>query len=149
MKKFTFTLNRLLSYRERLLDEEKNRLGQLRLNQMQIEARIAELKAAFARLSRELVEEQAAGIPAFRLRSYNLKLTSLRGQLDQLRRDLARATAAVERQMTVVVEASREVSKLEKLEEKQLEVYMEDVRKAEAIELDEFVSSDTIRKMIS
>lgn len=149
MKKFAFTLDRLLSYRERLLDEEKNRLGQLRMTQLQIEARIAELKAAFNELSREIVEEQAAGIPAFRLRGFDLKLRGLRGQLDYMAGELIKATAAVDRQMGVVVEASREVSKLEKLEEKQKEAYFEDVRKAEAVELDEFVASDTIRKKIS
>jgi len=149
MKKFAFTLDRLRNYRERLLDEEKNKLGQLRMIQIQIEERIAQLEQAFTVLAGELLAEQQAGLPAYKLKSYDIKMTSVRNQLKQLARDLVQATEAVDVQMGVVVLASQEVSKLDKLEEKQREDYNMEVRKAEANEIEEFVSSDTIRKMIS
>lgn len=149
MKKFLFTLGRLRNYRDRLLDEEKNKLGQLRQKQIEIEQRIEMLKQSFLDISKELLEEQRKGLPAYKLRSFDLKLTSVRELLKQLEIDLKKATLDVDEQMDVVVEAQREVTKLDKLEEKQREAYDADVRKAEADRIEELVSSNAIRKSIS
>ena len=51
--------------------------------------------------------------------------------------------------MGVVLAASQEVSKLDKLEERQLEEYKKDAAKEEELFISELVSSDSIRKQIS
>ena len=149
MKKFKFSLDKMRNYRDQLLDEEKNRLAQLKQIQFGIEQKIHELEFSFYELSQEMKTEQEKGTYISKLRTYDSQLTNVRHQLNQLSLDLSKAQENVDRQMTVVVSASQEVSKLDKLEEKQLEEYQKDVAKAEEALIDEFVSSDSIRKQIS
>ena len=146
MKKFQFTLDKMRSYTEQILDEEKNTLSVLKQVQFQIEFKIARLEKSFADISLELREDERKGIEAALLRGYNLQLTSIRNQLKELRFELKKATREVEKQMEKVVAASKEVSKLDKLEEKQYEEYQKTVAKTEELFIDEFVSSDLIRK---
>ena len=56
----------------------------------------------------------------------------------------ALAKLEVKRQVQVVVQATQEVSKLDKLQDKQLEEYRKMVMKAEELEIEEFVSSRRI-----
>lgn len=141
MKKFQFTLSRTLDYREQILTEEKNTLASLQGQQNVIEQKIAFLEQEFQRISREMAREQLQGIPVFRLVAYDGQRTNIRRQLEQLHVDLTEAEKAVNQQIDVVVEASQEVSKLDKLREKQLEEYNKAVAAAEELVIEEFVSA--------
>ena len=146
MKKFRFTLDKMRGYTQQLLDEEKNILARLKQVQFEIEARIENLENSFADISLELQEDERNGIEASALMGYNLQMTNIRNQLKELRIELKKAIRDVDKQLEKVVAASKEVSKLDKLEEKQLEEYQKTVAKGEEIFIDEFVSSDIIRR---
>ena len=62
MKKFRFSLDRMRDYREQLLEEEKNTLSRLNAARDQIQGRIEFLGREFARISREMLREQAEEI---------------------------------------------------------------------------------------
>lgn len=145
MKKFEFSLSHMKDYRERLLDEEKGTLQRLKAERDQIENDIARLENDFAELSRKMQEKAEKGTTIVELKKYSAQMDNVRLQIKELEKALVRAEAKVEKQMQVVVEANQEVSKLEKLEEKQLEEYRHLVNKAEEDRIDEFVSQNLVR----
>ena len=102
MKKFTFTLHKMLDYKDQILDEEKNRLATLQHQRNVIEGRIEKLQQEFDRISQEMHEEERRGIPAFRLQGYNLQLVNIRRQLEELQQELKEAQQAVDRQIKAV-----------------------------------------------
>ncbi|MCR2024318.1 flagellar export protein FliJ [Anaerotruncus colihominis] len=144
MKKFKFTLARMLDYKDQLLDEEKNKLALLRQKKQEIDDHIESLLRELDKLSETMLQEQERGITAFQLLSYESQRTNIRRQIEQLKKEQALAKLEVKRQVQVVVQATQEVSKLDKLQDKQLEEYKKMVMKAEELEIEEFVSSRRI-----
>ena len=144
MKKFKFTLGRMLDYKDQLLDEEKNKLALLRKKKQEIDDHIESLLRELDKISVTMRQEQERGITAFQLLSYELQRTNIRRQIEQLKKEQALAKLEVKRQVQVVVQATQEVSKLDKLQDKQLEEYRKMVMKAEELEIEEFVSSRRI-----
>ncbi len=139
MKKFTFSLGRMRDYKERLLEEEQGTLQRLKNEQAQLQHRIDRLDEAFQQLSRRMEREQAEGVTALEMRGYSLQLESTRLQLRELRGELKKAAERVAAQTRIVVAAHQEVSKLDKLEDRQYETYREQVNKAEEQRVEELV----------
>ena len=144
MKKFKFTLGRMLDYKDQLLDEEKNKLALLRKKKQEIDDHIESLLRELDKISVTMRQEQERGITAFQLLSYESQRTNIRRQIEQLKKEQELAKLEVKRQVQVVVQATQEVSKLDKLQDKQLEEYRKMVMKAEELEIEEFVSSRRI-----
>ena len=144
MKKFKFTLGRMFDYEDQLLDEEKNKLALLRKKKQEIDDHIESLLRELDKISVTMRQEQERGITAFQLLSYESQRTNIRRQIEQLKKEQALAKLEVKRQVQVVVQATQEVSKLDKLQDKQLEEYRKMVMKAEELEIEEFVSSRRI-----
>lgn len=145
MKKFHFSLQAMRDYRERLLDEEKGTLQRLKAERDGIEEHLRRLEEEFARLSLEMVKAQMQGTTIIELRKLSAQLDNLRLQIEEQRTLLEQAEAKVEQQMSVVVAANQEVSKLDKLEERQREEYRHQVNKVEEDRIDELVSQNLVR----
>ena len=146
MKKFHFTLDKLLDFKGQVLEREKNSLASL--NAQKAEA--LEMKAA---LELEMKEAQddfnyraQKGISAMEMFIFKEHHNTLRLQIEDIKASIVSLDAAVERQLGVVTEASKEVKSLEKLEEKQLEEYKAAATKENEQFIEEFVSGQSIRK---
>lgn len=148
MKKFVFSLQRLLDLRNTVLEEEKTRLGQLQAALHRIEGQIASLKAAFAQLARQLADAQAEGVTIAELMALNAHRDNIDLQLKELALRRADARLRVDKQLQVVVEASREVSKLEKVQQRQYELYREMEKRAEAARVEELVVNNISRRVV-
>ena len=145
MKKFEFSLRHMRDYRERLLDEEKGTLQRRKAERDQIENDIARLEGDFAALSRKMQEKAEKGTTVIELRKLSAQMDNVRLQIQDLEKALVKAEQRVEKQMDVVVEANKEVTKLDKLEEKQREEYSQQVSKGVEDRIDEFVSQNLTR----
>lgn len=145
MKKFEFSLSHILDYRERLLDEEKGALQRVKAERDAIEENIRRLDREFAEASLKMVKAQMEGTTIVEIRKIGAQLDNIRMQQEQLKKDLQKAELKVDHQMKVVVAANQEVSKLDKLQERQLEEYRHDVGKAEEDRVDEFVAQTLCR----
>lgn len=139
MKKFEFTMHKVLDLRNTVLDEEKNRLGQLQAAVRAIEDKQHRMEQARDELSEEMRAAQTEGITIAELLGYNARKNNIYIQLKELENQLIEANKKVDVQMQKVVEASREVSKLEKVEERQYENYRDMVKKAETALIEELV----------
>ncbi len=123
MKKFNFTLQSLKKYNDQMLDSEKSVLGRLRAElaemQAELDAKTAEYELSIDKLN-ELVR---GGTTAMRLSLHKKYVSSLQQDIYRIKGRMAQKRDEVEQQLQRVIDATKEVSKLEKLEEKQLEEY--------------------------
>lgn len=131
MKK-TFRLQKVLEYRERLVDIEKNKLAEINAKLERTKAHIIEAD----RLINEKVDEREGCEPAFRTMydKYIKKLTVDKNALLKLRRQLE---LNIELQKKKVVEAIERHKIMLKLKEKHVENYRAYLNKEEMKMIDE------------
>lgn len=141
MKKFNFTLQSLKNYNDQVLDSEKSVLGRLRAElaemQAELDAKTTEYELSIDKLN-ELVR---GGTTAMRLSLHKKYVSSLQQDIYRIKGRMAQKRDEVEQQLQRVIDATKEVSKLEKLEEKQLEEYRYAAQKEQEQIIEEFVSN--------
>ena len=141
MKKFHFTLETLKKYNDRILDTEKNTLGILRAEAAEIEKELARTQHRLNLAHEEKRRLCKKGTTPVELTVQQRYISELNLRIHELEADLEMKKRQVEAQLQKVVEATKEVSKLEKLEEKQLEEYRTAEKKEEEAFIEEFVSN--------
>lgn len=148
MKKFHFTLDKMLRYKDSMLQEEKNKLMQIRAEKNSVDMQIEQAQENMGRLDQERTEKAVKGISVIEMRSYAYNIDNTRRHLKALAQEQEKLARLVEKQLAVVVERTQEVSGLEKLRDKQLEEYNESVMKEEELTVMELVSSKYIREQV-
>lgn len=141
MKKFNFTLQSLKKYDDQVLDSEKSILGRLRAElaemQSELDAKAAEYEQSIDKLN-ELVR---GGTTAMRLSLHKKYVSSLQQDIYRIKGLMTHKREEIENQLQKVIDATKEVSKLEKLEEKQLEEYRYASQKEQEQIIEEFVTN--------
>lgn len=141
MKKFNFTLQSLKKYDDQVLDSEKSILGRLRAElaemQSELDAKAAEYEQSIDKLN-ALVR---GGTTAMRLSLHKKYVSSLQQDIYRIKGLMAHKREEIENQLQKVMDATKEVSKLEKLEEKQLEEYRYASQKEQEQIIEEFVTN--------
>ena len=131
----------LKKYNDQMLDSEKSVLGRLRAElaemQAELDAKTAEYELSIDKLN-ELVR---GGTTAMRLSLHKKYVSSLQQDIYRIKGRMAQKRDEVEQQLQRVLDATKEVSKLEKLEEKQLEEYRYAAQKEQEQIIEEFVSN--------
>lgn len=145
MKRFEFSLNKLMGYKKQVLDREKNNLAHLRMQQQQMQEEKMQLEAKLRHSADEFRELSGKGITVMQITMFKSYHQSLRMQIKELENSIEEMEKKVQRQLGVVIDATKEVSSLEKLEEKQLEEYKFKVQKAEEQFISEYVMNSTYR----
>ena len=145
MKKFHFTLGRMLDFKNQILDKEKDTLGRIRREKNEIDEKILRYERQLAEASDKMIAKQSQGVPARQLILYSIQAEHTRQYLKQLRKEQLALEKEVERQTEVVRKASQDVSSLEKLKERQWEQYCYEANKAYQEEILEFVSGRLVR----
>ena len=146
MKKFVFSLDHMRDYKELVLDEERGVLSHLNAKRNALQQQIDSLQKRFREVSVELKTAQQQGTTIQKIRSYGVQLENIRLQLADLRVLLLAAEQEVEKQMAVVLAANQEVSKLDKLYDKQYEVYAQETKKSQEQEVEELISMEIGRE---
>ncbi len=139
MKKFKFSLDKLLNYKEQILDKEKNELSALRHKKQSAEEELSEVKNHLKVSNQNYIEKSQAGMSAQDMVVSKRYLNSLTDRIFQLDKIIAIYEEKIQKQLLVVIEATKEVNTVKKLEEKQLEEYNTAVRKADENFIQEFV----------
>ena len=146
MKKFEFSLERLKQYREQVEETEKNKLGELRAQLRILEAETEELLALIEKKNDDLRELYRHGAFPHEISSLNRFISLKQQELHRKRRDIILKNEEIAAQLTVVIDSRREVSKLEKLEEHQLEDYRFMEKKEQEKFIEEFVANAEFNK---
>lgn len=146
MKKYEFSLKRILDYKNQMLNREKNTLLGLRMERKGLEDKIEDLDRQYELINLEMHEKFKDGMTVSQINVYEFRKTGVREEKRAILKRIALLDISIERQQKKVVTAKQEVSGLEKLEEKQLEEYNAAYNKEQEDIIAEFVSTSFTRK---
>ena len=138
MKKFQFTLDRIKQYRMQLEEMEKNDLAALRAELAQLREEEGDIKKSIAAKTEELKRIFRRGAYPNEITVANRYITLRKQDLEAKKAEIIRKNAEIEKKLEDVLEATKEIKKLEKLEEHQLEEYREKEAKETESFLEEF-----------
>jgi len=140
MKRFEFSLDRVLGFKNQMLDREKNELARLRMVKSQMDEELNDLVREFQSLSQQMTMKAQQGITALELRSYQFQLDCLRDDMDILNDKRHNQDTLIDAQLAVVLEQSQSVSGLEKLKDRQKEEFARYEAKVNENEIAEFIT---------
>lgn len=146
MKKFQFTLQKLMDFRQQELDRQKNTLSVLQADLQRIYQEKEELIRRVEESSADLELVCRQGAQAFEISVRKRYIVTLQQEIHEHDASAAVKQQEINKQLGVVVEATKDVRTLEKLEEKQLEEYKAAATKENEQFIEEFVSGQSIRK---
>ena len=139
MKKFRFSLETVMEYKQQVLDSLQAEHGAILAKVRRQEELIEELEAAYRHLAQEFNRRKLEGISILDAMKYEQYLRSSERQLEEAYQHLAKLQKQEEAKRDEVVEAKKETSSIEKLREKKLEGDNKAVQKSEEAMIDEFV----------
>ena len=149
MKKFEFTLKKMQNYQEQVLQKEKNAMGQLQARRNELAAFQEEIKIQLQDIHWEMDREIRKGTTIYRINTFTMMIKNGKTHLEDIKRQISVLETGIEVQRQIVVEASKEVSKLTKLEEKQREEYRQAVAKEEQENVLEYISGKFVKQGVS
>ena len=144
MKKFRFSLETVMEYKQQVLDSLQAEHGAILAKVREQEEYIEVLEADYRSLSGEFNQRKLEGLSMLDAIKYEQYLRSSERQIEEAYAHLAKLRAQAEKKRTEVVEAKKETSSIEKLREKKLESYNKAVQKSEENLIDEFVTTKRI-----
>ncbi len=139
MKKFYFSLNNVLAYKEQLLDNLKNEHAQLLQKLMEKEKQVDRLKEREKEVGKQIAEMQKTGQTISFLYQMNLYLDSIEKKIDAELERLVLCRKEESKKKAELIIAKQEYSSLEKLMEKKKAQYQAQVQKQEEQLIEEFV----------
>ena len=145
MKQFQFTLQKLMDFRQQELDRQKNTLSALQSDLRRIYQEKEELIRRVEECSADLEQVCRSGAQAFEISVRKRYIVTLQQEIHARDASAAVKQQEINKQLGVVVEATKDVRTLEKLEEKQLEEYKAAAAKENEQFIEEFVSGQSIR----
>lgn len=146
MKRFQFTLAKLKEYREQTLETEKNNLGIMRRELIELQTELEFITNLIDNKNDDLTDILRSGTNPVEIASRKRFIAAKQQDAAQKQVEIAKKEAQVEKQVQAVLEATRDVSTLEKLEEAQLEEYKAAEQKENELFIEEFVSNADFRK---
>lgn len=141
MKKFSFSLENVLRYKNQLVDGLKSERAALLLRVRKQEEKIESLQQRYQQLNDEYTEHKKIGFTVTEGREYEMCFRSLEHTIEQEKNTLAQLRAAEEAKREEMVEARKESMSIEKLREKERESYDKLVQKNQEQFIEEFVSN--------
>ncbi len=145
MKKFRFSLQKLMDFREQELERQKNTLSMLQADLRRIQEARELLLDKVDEQSEQLDRVCRMGAVASEIAMRKRYIVTLQQEIHLKEQQAVLKQQEIENQLGVVVEATKDVKTLEKLEEKQLEEYNHQAGKENEQFIEEFVSGQTVR----
>lgn len=144
MKKFRFSLETVLEYKQQVLESLQTEHGALLAQVRRQEERIEKLEADYRAMAGEFNQRKAEGISILDAIKYEQYLRAMERQIEEAYCRLEELRRQAEKKRAEVVEAKKETSSIEKLREKKLENYNKAIQKSEEAIIDEFVTTKRI-----
>ena len=141
MKKFRFSLETVLDYKNQALDALRAEHGAILAQVRTQEKVIEDLEAEHREADEEFTQRKLEGINILDALNYETYLRSRERKLQEEHRKLERLRKREEEKRAQVVEARKETATLEKLKEHKLEDYRKAEQKDEEQRIEEFVST--------
>lgn len=141
MKKFRFSLETVLDYKEQVLDALQKEHGIIMAQVKEQEDYLAGLEADYRDMDAEFCQRKLEGITILDAMRYEQYLRAMERQIQQAVHRLEELRRQEEAKRLEVVAAKQDTSSIEKLKEKKLDSYNKAVQKSEEAMIEEFVST--------
>ena len=141
MKKFRFSLETVLDYKQEVLSALQTEHATILARVHAQEDLLEELENYYSELDAEFTERKLEGITILDAMQYEQYLRATERQIEEAVEILKQLQAEAEAKRLEVVEAKKDTSSIEKLREKKLDLYNKEAAKAEERFLEEFVST--------
>lgn len=141
MKKFSFSLDKVLSYKRQVESSIRNEHAQAVQAVYRQEARIESMEQDHKKHRESFKREQAEGCNIARFRTYEEYLSRAQQRINSELEDLELLKKAEEEKREEVIRAKTETSSIEKLKERKQAEYDKETQKAEELFIEEFVSN--------
>lgn len=145
MKKFNFSLQKVLEIKEQVLESLKLELINLNHDYRNTEQKMVDLKARFQSVDRDFVEKSAISVFPAEMVYYKMYMSSILKQIENKKEEKENLLKKIESKRYEIINMNKEISSIEKLKENELEKYKSVFLKSEEIFIDEFVSNKSIR----
>ncbi|MEA4973646.1 MAG: flagellar export protein FliJ [Candidatus Metalachnospira sp.] len=144
MKKFVFSLEKVMEYKNQNLENKKSEHGKAVMLLKNQEEKIQTLRKEYESINFEFNDKKMAGISVLEASGYTSFLFSLENRIKKEILHLEELKKVEEQKRKEVVEMKIETSSLEKLKEKKYEQYQKEVQKSEELFIEEFVMRQRI-----
>ena len=141
MKKFFFSLDTVLSYKEQVLDGLKAEHARILQKVRECENAIERMEAEHRECCIEFRENRMKGMKISDIHTYENYLDALGIKIRKKYEELAKLQQKEEEKRAEVVEAKKETSSIDKLKEKKFKEYEKEVQKEEEHFIEEFVAT--------
>ena len=144
MKKFQFSLETVLDYKNQVLSSLQNEHGAI-LAQLHAQEEVLEkLEQQYYQADDEFTQRKMEGMSILDALSFEQYLRAMERQLRTEAQILEQIQQEEEAKRNQVVAAKQDTSSIEKLKEKKLEAYRKEVQKSEEANLEDFISTTRI-----
>ena len=141
MKKFRFSLESVLDYKQQALDSLKREHGAIVTQVKAQEDYLAGLESDYREMDAEFCQRKLEGIAVLDAMRYEQYLRAMERQIQQAILRLEDLRRLEEAKRAEVVSAKQDTSAIEKLKDKKLDSYNKAMQKSEEATIDEFVST--------
>lgn len=141
MKKFEFSLEKVLRYKSHLQKIEKEALAFMNLQRLNLMEEQVLLKERYEQCKLQLFLVCESGANAKEITDYNRYLTELKNQMKLLGERIEALNRQIDAQIKKVLGITMDKSSLEKLREKYVDGYEFRARKEEEQFIDEFIAN--------
>nr|WP_312577373.1 flagellar export protein FliJ [Sedimentibacter sp.] len=146
MKKFYFSLQKVLEIKEQILKNLKNELNNFNQQLNSIEYEIKNLLEKYSEINKEFNEKSSVSITVGEMSYYKMYMNSMLRHVERREEDKIILNKKIESKRREIINMNIEISSLEKLKEKELLRYNEELMKSEEIFIDEFVTNSRMLK---
>ena len=144
MKKFHFSLETVLDYKQQILASLQAEHGAILAQVREQERLIEELEAEYQQMDGEFAQRKLEGIAILDAMKYEQYLRAMERQIQLALEDLAQLQKKEEAKRAEVVTAKQDTSSIEKLRETKLDHYKKAMQKNEEAMIDELVSTKRV-----
>ena len=139
MKKFVFTLEKVLNYKKQILDVKKSEMAQLQTKLKELEEEIRALELRSQELSRSLAARLQSGIATSEAADCKTFQTELIRKIQKLLGKKQQLLELISLKRQEIVRMNSEISGLERLKDKQMDNYRKLSGKEQERSVEEFV----------
>ncbi len=146
MQKFQFKLESVMSYKNQVLETEKNEHAKALAEVRRKEEVISSLKFRYKEVNDEFNAKKKSGITILEGNIFIATLDGIDRELKKAHLLLEKYKLIEEEKRQIMLATKIETASLEKLKEKKYEEYLEGVKKSEELFIEEFVSQQRVAR---
>lgn len=139
MKKFCFSLEKVLDFKQQTWEVMKSELALLQHKRQVMDGQIEEMNTQFSAFNRQMQAEMQEGLSPRDIAVYQTYLGALNGRIQRLMSMRKQLSDVIDQKKQEILSVKSAISGLEKLREKQWEDYAHTAQKLQESAVEEFV----------